>query len=75
MWIISFHMRVLDFILKLSSHYCLTNLTFGSFFLLPVLNRACSKMKSAQWGFSFKKSHIHFSKQLCLYFNYLMVNV
>ena len=25
-------------------------------FLLPVLNRACSKIKSAQWRFSFKKS-------------------
>ena len=30
------------------------------FFLLPDQNRACSKMKSAQWGFSFKKSNIHF---------------
>ncbi len=29
---------------------------YGKFFSLPVLNRACSKMKSAQLGFSFKKS-------------------
>ncbi len=32
--------------------------TPGSFFLLPVLNRACSKMKSVQWGFSFTKWHV-----------------
>ncbi len=47
----------------------------ASFFLLPVLNRALSKMKNAQWGFSFKKSNKHFLKQLCLYFNYLMGTV
>jgi hypothetical protein len=41
------------------------------FFSIPVLNRACSKMKSAQWGFSFTKSNIHFLKQLCQYFNYM----
>ena len=29
--------------------------TYGKFFLLLNQNRACSKMKSAQWGFSFKK--------------------
>ena len=29
-------------------------------------------MKNAQLGFSFKKYNIHFLKQLCLYFNYLM---
>jgi len=44
-------------------------IVIGSFFLLPVVKRACSKMKKAQWGFSFKKSNIHFLKQLCLYFN------
>ncbi len=27
-------------------------------FLLPDQNRACSKMKSAKWGFSFKKSNM-----------------
>ena len=43
----------------------------GMFFLLPEFFRACSKMKSAQWGFSFTKSNIHFLKQLCLYFNYM----
>ena len=26
----------------------------GKFFLLPVLNKACSKMKITQWGFSFR---------------------
>ena len=41
----------------------------GMFFLLSEFFRACSKMKKAQWGFSFKKSNIHFLKQLCLYFN------
>ena len=43
----------------------------GMFFLLSEFFRACSKMKKAQWGFSFKKSNIHFLKQLCLYFNYM----
>ena len=28
----------------------------GKFFLVPEFLRACSKMKSVQWGFSFKKS-------------------
>ncbi len=31
-------------------------------------------MKSAQWGFSFKKSNIHFLKQLFLYFLLYEVN-
>ncbi len=44
-------------------------------FLLPDQNRACSKMKSAQWGFSFTKSNIDFLKQLCLYFNYMTLTV
>ncbi len=44
-------------------------------FLLPVLNKACSKMKSAQWGFSFTKSKIHFLKQLFPYFNYMKLTV
>jgi hypothetical protein len=43
----------------------------GKIFLLLDQNRACSKMKSAQWGFSFTISNIHFLKQLCLYFNYM----
>ncbi len=34
--------------------------TFGKIFLLWVLYRASSKMKKAQWGFSFTKSKIHF---------------
>jgi hypothetical protein len=39
----------------------LTNLDYskgslGKFFLLCILHRACSKMKSATWGFSLKKS-------------------
>jgi len=46
--------------------------SYGSlFFLLCTLPRACSEMKSAQWGFSFKKSNINFLKQLCLYFSYM----
>jgi hypothetical protein len=45
------------------------DLSHGMFFLLSEFFRACSKMKKAQWGFSFKKSNIHFLKQLCLYFN------
>jgi hypothetical protein len=32
-------------------------------------------MKKAQWGFSFKKSKIHFLKQLCLYFNNMKLTV
>jgi len=44
----------------------------GKFFLLFTLHRACGKMKKAQWEFIFKISKIHFLKQLCLYFNYLM---
>ena len=40
-----------------------------------VINRACSKMKRAQWGFSFKKPNIHFLKQRCLYFNYMKLTV
>jgi len=47
----------------------------GKFFLLLNQNRACSKMKSAQRGFSFTKSNIHFLKQLCLYFNYMTLTV
>ena len=43
----------------------------GKIFLLWELYRASSKMKKAQWGFSFKKSNIHFLKQFCLYFNYM----
>jgi hypothetical protein len=46
-----------------------------SFFLLCTLHRASSKMKKAQRGFSFKKSKIHFLKQLCLYFNYMKLTV
>jgi len=37
------------------TRFCVS-LKCGKFFLLPVLNRAFSKIKSAQWGFSFKKS-------------------
>ncbi len=44
-------------------------------FFTVTLHRACSKMKKAQWGFSFKKSKIHFLKQLCLYFNYIELTV
>ena len=29
---------------------------YGKFFLIPVLYKACSKMKSAQWGFHLKNS-------------------
>ena len=47
----------------------------GKIFLLWEFFRACSKMKSAQWGFSFTKSNIHFLKQLCLYFNYMTLTV
>ena len=32
----------------------------AAFFLLCTLHRACCKMKSAQRGFIFKKSNIHF---------------
>ncbi len=39
----------------------------GKIFLLWEFFRACSKMKSAQWGFSFTKSNIHFLKQRCLF--------
>ena len=35
------------------------NILFGKIFLLSEFFRACSKMKSAQWGFSFTKSNIH----------------
>ncbi len=45
--------------------YIIKKYTWQVFFL-PVLKRACSIMKSAQWGFSFKKSNIHIIKQLCL---------
>ena len=32
-------------------------------------------MKKAHWGFSYKKSKIHFLKQLCLYFNYMKLTI
>ena len=48
---------------------------YEKFFSLRILYKAFSKMKSAQWGFSFNKSNIHFLKQLCLYFHYLMRTV
>jgi len=35
------------------------------FFYYESFFRACSKIKSAQWGFSFTKSKIYFLKQLC----------
>ena len=47
----------------------------GKIFLLSEFFRACSKIKSAQWGFSFTKSTIHFLKQRCLYFNYMTLTV
>ncbi len=47
----------------------------GKIFLLSEFFRACSKMKSAQWGFSFTKSNIHFLKQRCLYFDYMTLTV
>ena len=43
MCIISFYMRVLDFISKLSSHYCLTNLTFEH---KNANNKLCIKYKN-----------------------------
>jgi hypothetical protein len=52
-----------------------TTLKDGKIFLLLEFFRAFSKMKSAQWGFSFTKSNIHFLKQLCLYFNYITLTV
>ncbi len=50
-------------------------LTYGKIFLLLDQSRACSKMKKAQWGFSFTKFNIHILKQLCLYFNYMTLTV
>ena len=43
MCIISFYMRVLDFISKLSSHYCLTNLKFEH---KNANNKLCMKYKN-----------------------------
>jgi hypothetical protein len=57
-------------------HEMITNSKLiGKIFLLSEFFRACSKMKSAQWGFSFTKSYIHFLKQRFLYFNYMTLTV
>ncbi len=40
--------------------FLITIIHIWQVFLLPVLYRACSKMKSAQWGIHFKKLKIYF---------------
>ncbi len=65
--------QTLNFIVLPATLNCDEYLNMASFFLLLNQNRACRKMKSA--GFSFKKSNIHFLKQLCLYFNFMKLTV